>query len=232
MEVANSETCSENVQSETLQQKTPSIMPYKSYIKSFCLRSKRGGTPKSIGPSPTTGKRGAQILELSRKIQSEPPNKKSKIRESPQKETADPTSVGERVVTPEGSPARTSAWLPRTYSPYASPSTSILKKRSLVEESEETEVTSYSPVSSASKSRRVSFADPEVSHSVKISPIKKRLTRTRTRRSLITTYGDTSFIEEPVEKEDKSAILDSNENNLQPSEVSFKAQSKSKTEFS
>ncbi|KAK4023666.1 hypothetical protein OUZ56_009065 [Daphnia magna] len=190
---------------ETLQQKLP-FVPLKSLIKSFSLRTKKGAAPKSVGPSPTTGKRGAHILELSRKIHNEPPSKKSKKGDSPQKEIGDSpicnTSMGELVVTPEGSPARTAPWLPRTYSPYASPSTGILKKRAVIEESEEVGEGSYSPASSSCKSRRVSFADPEVSHSVKISPIKKRLSRARTRRSLITTYDDSLNSEEPSLKEE------------------------------
>lgn len=180
-------------------------------IKSFSLRTKKGAAPKSVGPSPTTGKRGAHILELSRKIHNEPPSKKSKKGDSPQKEIGDSpicnTSMGELVVTPEGSPARTAPWLPRTYSPYASPSTGILKKRAVIEESEEVGEGSYSPASSSCKSRRVSFADPEVSHSVKISPIKKRLSRARTRRSLITTYDDSLNSEEPSLKEEMESSV-------------------------
>ncbi|XP_057374460.1 telomere-associated protein RIF1-like [Daphnia carinata] len=190
---------------ETLQQKLP-LVPLKSLIKSFSLRTKKGTVPKSVGPSPTTGKRGAHILELSRKIHNEPPSKKSKKTDSPPKEIGDSpicnTSMGELVVTPEGSPARTAPWLPRTYSPYASPSTGILKKRAIVEDSEEVGEGSYSPASSACKARRVSFADPEVSHSVKISPIKKKLSRARTRRSLITTYDNSLISEEPSLKEE------------------------------
>lgn len=195
---------------ETVQQKLQNV-PLKSLIKSFSLRTKKSATPKSIGPSPTTGKRGAHILELSRKIHNEPPSKRSKRGESPHKEVADSTignaSIGERVVTPEGSPARTAPWLPRTYSPYASPSTGILKKRALVEELEDAGEGSYSPASSVCKSRRVSFADPEVSHSVKISPIKKRLSRARTRRSLIATYDDSLNSEEPSLKEEVESSI-------------------------
>ncbi|KAI9556357.1 hypothetical protein GHT06_018931 [Daphnia sinensis] len=195
---------------ETHQQKQP-FVPLKSLIKSFSLRTKKGTVPKSVGPSPTTGKRGAHILELSRKINNEPPSKKSKKTDSPQKEVGDSpicnTSMGELVVTPEGSPARTAPWLPRTYSPYASPSTGILKKRAIIEESEEVGEGSYSPASSACKARRVSFADPEVSHSVKISPIKKRLSRARTRRSLITTYDDSLNSEEPSLKEENESSV-------------------------
>ena len=171
------------------------MVPFKSMMKSLTLRTKKISTPKSIGPSPSTGKRGAHILELSRKIQNEPPSKKTKKGESPQTEGQSGESVHisvvETVVTPEGSPARTQQWIPRTYSPFASPSTGILKKRALLLEEpvEAGEALAFSPASSASKSRRVSFADPEVSHSVKISPVNnKRLSRNRTRRSLITTY--------------------------------------------
>lgn len=170
----------------TMPQKIP-LVQFKSMMKSLSMRTKKVGTPKSIGPSPSTGKRGAQILELSRKIHNEPPNKKSKKTESPQREGVESTiALGETVITPEGSPARTQQWIPRTYSPFASPSTSILKKRAQIDES--ADPVEGSPASSASKSRRVSFADPEVSHSVKISPVNKKLTRNRTRRSLITTY--------------------------------------------
>ena len=201
LESNNVESSIDSGHPETIQQKIP-IVPLKSLIKSFSLRSKKVIVPKTVGPSPSTGKRGAHILELSRKIQNEPPKKKSKIGESTQNETVESTvgsaTLGELVVTPEGSPARTAPWLPRTYSPYASPSTGILKKRALVEESEDAAEGSYSPASSASKSRRVSFADPEVSHSVKISPIKKQLSRIRTRRSLIRTYNDSLSNEKPT----------------------------------
>jgi hypothetical protein len=73
-----------------------------------------------------------------------------------------------------------------------------LKKRGLLEESEDASENYCSPASSASKSRRVSFADPEVSHSVKISPIKKQLSRIRTRRSLIRIYDDSMSNEQPT----------------------------------
>lgn len=179
------------------------IVAYKNLIKNLGLRTKKIGAIHKTGPTPSTGKRGAQILELSRKIQNEPPSKKSRKAESPQKETPEvvtTVSMGELVVTPEGSPARTALWLPRTYSPYASPSTGILKKRIVVEESEEIGEGSFSPASSASKGRRVSFADPEVSHSVKISPVKKRLSRARTRRSLIATYENSLVSEESIDQ--------------------------------
>ena len=199
LENNNHEVLSDSVQSATLPQKAP--FQYKSLMKSFGLRTRKAVPQKSIGP---TGKRGAHILELSRKIQNEPPSKKSRKGESPPKETvSEPASntIGEVVITPNGSPARTTQWVPRTYSPYASPSTGILKKKSTVDDSEDAAEGSYSPVSSASKSRRVSFADPEVSHSVKISPIKKRLSRARTRRSLISTYDSSLPNEEPSVKE-------------------------------
>ena len=200
LENNNVETLVDSAHPEAVQQKK-TVVPLKSLIKSFSLRTKKV-VPKTLGPSPSTGKRGAHILELSRKIQNEPPNKKSKKGESPQKETVDSTvssaSLAEFSITPEGSPARTAQWLPRTYSPYASPSTGILKKRAPVEESED--AADGSPASSASKARRVSFADPEVSHSVKISPIKKRLLRTRTRRSLIRTYDDSMSAQEHIEE--------------------------------
>lgn len=200
MENNNVEDSADSAPPEIIQQKIP-IAPLKSMIKSFTVRTKKVFVPK-IGPSPSSGKRGAHILELSRKIQNEPPNKKAKKGDSPQKETVECTvssaSLGEFSVTPEGSPARTAPWLPRTYSPYASPSTGILKKRAPVEESED--AAEDSPASSASKARRVSFADPEVSHSVKISPIKKRLSRLRTRRSLIRTYDDSLSVQEQTEE--------------------------------
>lgn len=220
IEVTSSESPSEAVPQETLQ-KMP-VVPYKSLIKSFGLRTKKVIGPKTIGPSPSTGKRGAQILELSRKIQNEPPNKKIKKGESPQKEIIEVVNcavLGELVVTPEGSPARTAPWIPRIYSPYASPTTSILKKRALLEEPEDGAEHSFSPASSASKARRVSFADPEVSHSVKISPVKKWSTRTRTRRSLINTY-ENSQSDQKINLEADRSVLDSNENKIQISQVS------------
>lgn len=194
LENNNQEVLSDSAQSGTLPQKPPFVPYNKSLMKSFALRTRKAVPHKNIGPAPSTGKRGAQILELSRKIQNEPPSKKLRKAESPPKEALiEPASssvtIGELVITPNGSPARTTQWIPKIYSPCASPSTGILKKRANVEESEDIAEVTFSPAS-ASKSRRVSFADPEVSHSVKISPIKKRLSRARTRRSLITTYDD------------------------------------------
>ncbi len=205
LENNNHEVLSDSAQPGTLPQKPPFVPYNKSLMKSFGLRTKKAIPHKNIGPAPSTGKRGAQILELSRKIQNEPPSKKLRKGESPPKEaliepaSSSSVTIGELVITPNGSPARTTQWIPKIYSPCASPSTGILKKRANIEESEDIAEVTFSPAS-ASKSRRVSFADPEVSHSVKISPIKKRLSRARTRRSLITTY-DNSLNESNAKEE-------------------------------
>jgi len=120
-------------------------------------------------------------------------------------------------------------WTAKTYSPYASPSTGILKKKSILatEEgtagSEEYSVEN-SPISSASKARRVSFADPEVSHSVKISPARARtkLTRSssnRLRRSLIISYGQNASDDgTPINGKTETFDVEMNES-VAPSEM-------------
>lgn len=159
-------------------------------LKTFTTRAKKKLTPtRHKGPSPSSGQfRGAQILELSRKIQNEPPNKKARKEDSPPSEKTTKNINNNLTVslTPEGSPVRVETWVRHTYSPYASPSSGILKKRLQGDDGEDMAHHDGSPVSST-KSRRVSFADPEVSRSVTIQPTPKRLSRTR--RSLITTYS-------------------------------------------
>ena len=196
--------------SETVQPDVMKKMYPPRLIKAITLRTKKKLVPKQKGPSPSTGQfRGAQILELSRKIQNEPPNKKPRKEES-----VSPLNKAEKNInnnltislTPEGSPARTETpWIRHTYSPYASPSSGILKKRlGQGDDAEEmTAVTDGSPMNSA-KSRRVSFADPEVSRSVTIQPTPRRLSRTR--RSLITTYSKSISIPgvEVLEKDSSS----------------------------
>ena len=160
-------------------------------LKTFTTRAKKKLTPTRLkGPSPSSGQlRGAQILELSRKIQNEPPNKKARKEDSPPSEKITKNINNNLMVslTPESSPVRVEDWVRHTYSPYASPSSSILKKRLQGDDGEDVANHEGSPISSTSKSRRVSFADPEVSRSVTIQPAPKRLSRTR--RSLISTYS-------------------------------------------
>lgn len=194
-------------QTESQSQKAQTFLLKNPLLKTYAIKKK---VPLK-GPAPSSSKRGAQMLELSRKItRNEPPSKKLRKTDSSPGDEAS----GEVVVTPEGSPARTAKWIPRTYSPYASPSTGILKKRQQM--NEEADDGCDSPISSASKARRVSFADPEVSHSVKISPAKKRLTRTRTRRSLISTYANN---EAEPSKEELSTVMEAS-CNMSLSEVS------------
>jgi len=165
-------------------------------------------------PGPASGGRAAQILELSRK-------KVIKDDASPRQETEDKTmDIGQVVMTPEGSPARTKPWVPRTYSPFASPSTAgILKKRPRAGDEETEEASGEgSPVSSACKSRRVSFADPAVSHLAKISPMPARLSTGRTRRSLISTYDKSSGSSE-AEAQDSSSVQELSLNHITTSDV-------------
>ena len=168
-------------------------------LKTFSSRAKSKLTPKR---SPSTSQRGAQILELSRKIHNEPSNKRSHKEELSPKDKQ-PTSklANTTSSTPESSPARAEKWLRHTYSPYASPSSGILKKK-LNGNDDIDDLGEGSP--GFSKSRRVSFADPEVSRSVTIQSTPKRLSRTR--RSLITTYNKSVGVGE----QESDGLKDSN----------------------
>ena len=130
--------------------------------------------------SPST-QRGAQILEMSRKIQSEPPRKKLKSSSPAGKEKCESQTTFDSPVRP------VDPWVRHTYSPNASPGGSILKKKALAEDCDSTE---NSP--SSSKNRRVSFADPEISDSVDIPSARKSRT-SRTRRSLMNIYTKPNF---------------------------------------
>lgn len=168
-------------------------------LKTFSSRAKSKLPPKR---SPSTSQRGAQILELSRKIHNEPPNRKPHKEELSPKDKP-PTSKSANTTsstTPESSPARAETWLRHTYSPYASPSSGILKKKANGNDDED--LGEGSP--GFFKSRRVSFADPEVSRSVTIQSTPKRLSRTR--RSLLTTYNKTVVTGEP----ESDGLKDSN----------------------
>ena len=161
---------------------TAALQP-KKFLKDHCTKAKASLLNKNRGHSPNTGKRGAHILELSRKISNEPPSKKPKMVSLSPSGMYDKRSVGDASVaaSSEGSPAREKEpWVRHTYSPYASPSGGILKKRPHADESDSVE---NSPTS-LTKNRRVSFAFPEVSDSVDIPKVRS----TRTRRSLLGTY--------------------------------------------
>ena len=189
----------------------PVPFSYSNRMRTFpSSRSKNQTSVRSRpGPASCTGGRAAQILELSRK-------KVNKDDASPRQDTEDKTmDIGQVVMTPEGSPARTKPWVPRTYSPFASPSTAgILKKRPRGGDEEVEEASGDgSPVSSACKSRRVSFADPAVSHLAKISPMPVRLSTGRTRRSLISTYEKPSGSSE-AEAQDTSSVQETSPNSI------------------
>ena len=189
--------------SQTTQSIPKMIPPPGKLPKNHCIKARKM-VPESRAYkcSPSTGKRGARILELSRKmLENGPPNKKFKPDQVVSQSTVNPVPEAPLSTeeNPASSPIRTSEpWARHTYSPYASPSAGILKKLA------DSNSLDCSP-NSLTKDRRVSWAYPEVSESVDI-PLASNSRSSRTRRSLLKNYpapsnseGESSSLSQPVE---------------------------------